>query len=60
MEQHERNLKFMEIAMKHVPEARKLLEGKGIDVTMDELQPLLSLLLHVMNEAYELGLNEQE
>ncbi|GIN17904.1 hypothetical protein J32TS2_32600 [Shouchella clausii] len=60
MEQHERNLKFMEIAMKHVPEARKLLEAKGIDVTMDELQPLLSLLLHVMNEAYELGLNEQE
>lgn len=52
------NMKFMQIAMKHLPEGKKLLDDKGIELNMEDLQPMLELLLNVMNEAYELGKNE--
>ncbi|MFC0469328.1 ComZ family protein [Halalkalibacter kiskunsagensis] len=51
------NMKFMQIAMKHLPEGKKLLDEKGIELNMEDLQPMLELLLNVMSEAYELGKN---
>ncbi|WP_035664931.1 ComZ family protein [Halalkalibacter akibai] len=49
------NMKFMQIAMKHLPDGKKFLDDKGIELNMEDLQPMLELLLNVMNEAYELG-----
>lgn len=54
----ERNMKFMQIAMNHLPEAKKLMDEKGIEVSMENLQPMLEMLLKVMDEAYELGKKE--
>nr|WP_273843019.1 ComZ family protein [Halalkalibacter alkalisediminis] len=54
----EMNMKFMQIAMKHLPDGKKFLDDKGIELNMEDLQPMLELLLNVMNEAYELGKNE--
>lgn len=48
-------MKFMQIAMKHLPEGKKFLDNKGIELNMEDLQPMLELLLNVMSEAYELG-----
>ncbi|WP_078391763.1 ComZ family protein [Shouchella patagoniensis] len=55
MDNQERNMQFMQIAMKHIPEAKTLLENKGIEFSMEDIQPMLTLLMNVMNEAYELG-----
>ncbi|WP_227936883.1 ComZ family protein [Alkalihalobacillus deserti] len=52
------NMKFMQIAMKHLPDGKKFLDDKGIELNMEDLQPMLELLLNVMNEAYELGKND--
>ncbi|WP_088103538.1 ComZ family protein [Halalkalibacter urbisdiaboli] len=54
----EMNMKFMQIAMKHLPEGKKFLDDKGIELNMEDLQPMLELLLNVMSEAYELGKQE--
>lgn len=54
----EMNMKFMQVAMKHLPEGKKFLEEKGIELNMEDLQPMLELLLNVMSEAYELGKQE--
>ncbi len=54
----EMNMKFMQIAMKHLPDGKKFLDDKGIELNMEDLQPMLELLLNVMNEAYELGKND--
>ncbi|WP_026699942.1 ComZ family protein [Salibacterium aidingense] len=54
----ERNMKFMEIAMKHVQEGRTFLDENGIDLGMEDLQPALNMLMEVMNEAYEMGYEE--
>lgn len=54
----ERNMKFMQIAMKYLPEAQTMLKDKGIEVDMDMMQPMLNVLLKVMNDAYELGATE--
>lgn len=51
----ERNFKFMQIAMKYLPEAQMMLQEKGMEVNMDMMQPMLDVLLKVMNDAYELG-----
>jgi competence protein ComZ len=51
----EMNMKFMQIAMKHLPEGKKFFEDKGIELNMEDLQPMLELLLNVMSEAYDLG-----
>ncbi|GAE35429.1 possible repressor of comG operon [Halalkalibacter akibai JCM 9157] len=55
MNNPEMNMKFMQIAMKHLPDGKKFLDDKGIELNMEDLQPMLELLLNVMNEAYELG-----
>lgn len=49
------NMKFMQIAMKYLPEGKKMLDQKGIELNMEDLQPMLELFMNVMAEAYELG-----
>ncbi|OZM58248.1 competence protein ComG [Lottiidibacillus patelloidae] len=49
------NMQFMSIVMKHLPEAKQLLDDQGIELNMEAMQPVMNLLLKVMNEAYELG-----
>lgn len=48
-------MKFMKIAMKHFPEAKKRLKAVDIDVSIDMLPVFMDLFTKVMNEAYELG-----
>ncbi|MDN4523672.1 ComZ family protein [Fictibacillus fluitans] len=55
----ELNMQFMQIAMKHLPEGKDLLEKKGVELSMEDIQPMLNLLLKVMNDAYELGKQKQ-
>jgi competence protein ComZ len=54
----DKNMQFMQIAMKHLPEGKTLLEQKGIELGLEDIQPMLQLLMSVMNDAYELGKNE--
>ncbi|MFX3624110.1 MAG: ComZ family protein [Ectobacillus sp.] len=54
----QRNMQFLQIAMGHLPEAKALLEGSGIEFDMAKAQPVLELLMKVMNDAYELGRQE--
>ncbi|AKO91306.1 MULTISPECIES: ComZ family protein [Priestia] len=60
----EKGMQFMQIAMKYLPEAKQLLDETGAELTAEHLQPFMSLLTKVMNEAYELGkqdaLNSEE
>ncbi|MBY6036338.1 ComZ family protein [Fictibacillus nanhaiensis] len=57
---NERNMKFMQIAMSHLPEAKAFLEQKGIEIGMEDIQPMLQLLMNVMNDAYDLGKEENQ
>ncbi|RBW71064.1 ComZ family protein [Bacillus taeanensis] len=54
----EMNMKFMQIAMKYLPEAKEMLDQKGIEIDMENLQSVLNLLMQVMGDAYELGKQE--
>ncbi|MEB1806226.1 MAG: ComZ family protein [Bacillaceae bacterium] len=54
----ELQMKFMQIAMKYMPEGKAMLDEKGIELNMDDLQPMVNMLVKVMNEAYELGKEE--
>ncbi|WP_216828319.1 ComZ family protein [Alkalihalobacterium elongatum] len=56
----ELQMKFMQIAMKYMPEGKAILDEKGIELNMDDLQPMVNMLVKVMNEAYELGKQERE
>ena len=51
-------MQFMQIAMKHLPEAKQMLDETGIELSVEHLQPFMSLLTKVMDEAYELGKQE--
>lgn len=55
MNVQEKNLQFMQIAMKHLPEAKAQLDQAGIELSMELIQPFMSLFTQVMAEAYELG-----
>lgn len=55
MSNPEMNMQFMQIAMKYMPDAKAFFDSKGIEMSMDDLQPMAELLLKVMNDAYELG-----
>ncbi|WLR42939.1 ComZ family protein [Bacillus carboniphilus] len=55
MDQHPKSLEFMQIAMKHFPEAKEQLEKFDVEITMDMVQPLIGIFSKVMAEAYELG-----
>ncbi|WP_408010698.1 ComZ family protein [Pseudalkalibacillus sp. A8] len=51
----ERSMKFMQIAMTHLPEAKQMMEEKGVELSMEDIQPIVNILMNVMNDAYELG-----
>ncbi|MGD6817648.1 ComZ family protein [Metabacillus sp. 84] len=55
MEQHPKQMEFMQIAMKYFPEAKQQLDGLGLELSMEHVQPLLGLFNKVMAEAYEMG-----
>ena len=55
MSNPEMSMQFMQIAMKYMPEAKAFFESKGIELSMEDLQPMADLLMKVMNDAYELG-----
>ncbi|GLY11293.1 ComZ family protein [Bacillus badius] len=50
-----KNMEFVQIAMKYLPEAQEKLKEAGIDFSVDLIEPFMGLFLNVMNEAYELG-----
>jgi competence protein ComZ len=54
----EKTVQFMQIAMKHLPEAKQMLDEAGIEFSIDMLQPFMKVFTNVMNEAYELGKQE--
>lgn len=53
-----KNMEFMQIAMKYLPEAQEKLQESGIEFSMDLIEPFMGMFLNVMNEAYELGKKE--
>lgn len=55
MQNNDKTMEFMQIAMKYLPEAQQKLQEAGIELTMDNLQPFFTLFTKVMNDAYELG-----
>jgi len=58
MSNQEMSLQFMQIAMKHLPEAKEQLDKAGVELSMDLIQPFMNLFTNVMQEAYELGFEE--
>jgi competence protein ComZ len=56
----QKQLQFMQIAMKYLPEAKQILDESGIELDMAKLQPVVELLTKVMTDAYELGKQEAE
>ncbi|OZI12527.1 competence protein ComG [Bacillaceae bacterium SAS-127] len=55
-----KNLEFMQIAMKYLPEAQEKVKEAGIEFSMDLMEPFMGMFLNVMNEAYELGKKDAE
>ncbi|KAA0546501.1 competence protein ComG [Bacillus sp. BGMRC 2118] len=53
-----KQMQFMQIAMKYLPEAKALLDETGIELDMTKLQPVMELLTKVMSDAYDLGKQE--
>ncbi|WP_420490257.1 ComZ family protein [Neobacillus drentensis] len=51
----DKNLQFMQIAMKYLPEAKEQLDQAGVELSMELIQPFMNLFTKVMQEAYELG-----
>ncbi|RDI47784.1 ComZ family protein [Falsibacillus pallidus] len=51
----DKNMQFMQIAMKYLPEAKEKLDGAGVELSMEMIQPFMELFTKVMSEAYELG-----
>lgn len=45
----------MQIAMKYLPEAKQQLDEAGVELSLEMIQPFMSLFTKVMNEAYEMG-----
>jgi len=54
----DKTMEFMGIAMKYLPEAKEQLESAGVELSMELIQPFMSLFTKVMQEAYELGLKD--
>ncbi|MGM9923975.1 MAG: ComZ family protein [Bacillus sp. (in: firmicutes)] len=46
---------FMNIAMKHFPEAKERLKDVNIHLSLDMMPVFMDLFTKVMDEAYELG-----
>lgn len=56
----QKQLQFMQIAMKYLPEAKAILDESGIELDMAKMQPVIELLTKVMTDAYELGKSEAQ
>lgn len=54
----DKTMEFMGIAMKYLPEAKEQLENSGIELSMELIQPFMTLFTKVMHEAYELGVKD--
>lgn len=54
----DKTMEFMGIAMKYLPEAKEQLENAGIELSMELVQPFMTLFTKVMQEAYELGVKD--
>ncbi|MEK3989246.1 MULTISPECIES: ComZ family protein [Robertmurraya] len=54
----DKTMEFMGIAMKYLPEAKEQLENAGIELSMELIQPFMTLFTKVMQEAYELGVKD--
>ncbi|MDP4164754.1 MAG: ComZ family protein [Bacillota bacterium] len=55
MNTQDKTMQFMQIAMKHFPEAKEQMDQAGVEFPMEMLQPFMALFTKVMTEAYELG-----
>ncbi|MGD6875365.1 ComZ family protein [Bacillus infantis] len=55
MQSNDKTMEFMQIAMKYMPEAQQELEKAGVELSLEMIQPFMTLFTKVMNEAYELG-----
>ena len=60
MNNQDKSLQFMQIAMKYFPEAKEQLDKSGVELSMDLIQPFMNLFSKVMQEAYELGLRDAQ
>jgi competence protein ComZ len=56
MNSQDNTLQFMQIAMKYLPEAKDQLDKAGVDLSMELIEPFMTLFSKVMQEAYELGI----
>ncbi|WP_066054791.1 ComZ family protein [Robertmurraya korlensis] len=54
----DKTMEFMGIAMKYLPEAKEQLESAGIELSMELIQPFMTLFTKVMQEAYDLGVQD--
>lgn len=54
----DKTMEFMGIAMKYLPEAKEQLESAGIELSMELIQPFMTLFTKVMQEAYDLGVKD--
>ncbi|ASV66240.1 ComZ family protein [Cytobacillus kochii] len=52
---NDKTMEFMQIAIKYLPEANAELEKSGVNLSMEMIQPFMTMFTQVMNEAYELG-----
>ncbi|OMP67104.1 ComZ family protein [Domibacillus epiphyticus] len=50
-----KNMEFMQIAMKYLPEAQEKLKEAGIEFSPALAEPFFGLFMSVMQEAYDLG-----
>ncbi|MBT2756395.1 ComZ family protein [Mesobacillus foraminis] len=55
MQNSDKTMEFMQIAMKYLPEAKQQLDEAGVELKAELIQPFMSLFTKVMEEAYELG-----
>ncbi|MDQ0268751.1 ComZ family protein [Cytobacillus purgationiresistens] len=53
--QNDKTMEFMQIAMKYMPEAKEELEKAGVELSLEMIQPFMTLFTKVMTEAYEMG-----
>ncbi|MGG1676590.1 ComZ family protein [Neobacillus sp. NRS-1170] len=58
MNNEDKSLQFMMIAMKYLPEAKEQLEKSGVELSMELIEPFMNLFTKVMQEAYDLGREE--
>jgi competence protein ComZ len=58
MNDQDKSLQFMQIALKYLPQAKEQLDKAGVELSLDVIQPFMELFTKVMQEAYELGREE--